>query len=89
MLISIHLSSSSYKNSPPWGRACYSTRSRPVLDLSIFESVRRSSMPRFLAYTPDVPNVLDKRMAVRPKHMERAKPDLEGGINGQSKLCPI
>lgn len=88
MLISIHLISSSYKSSPPWGQAYYSTRSRPVRHQSIFESVR-SSMPRFLAYTPDVPNVLDKRMAVRPKHMERAKPDLEGGINGQSKLCHI
>jgi hypothetical protein len=44
-------------------------------------------MPRFFVYTPDLPDVLEQRMAVRPKHMERAKPDLDGGINGLSKHC--
>lgn len=38
-------------------------------------------MPRFLVYAPDLPNVLEKRMSVRPAHVARAKPDLENGIN--------
>ncbi|ORY26043.1 hypothetical protein BCR39DRAFT_273513 [Naematelia encephala] len=38
-------------------------------------------MPRFMVYAPDYPNVLEARMKVRPRHVERAKPDLAGGVN--------
>lgn len=40
-----------------------------------------SSMPRFLVYAPDYPNVLEKRMSVRPEHKKRAQ--LDQGINGE------
>ncbi|EIW69896.1 hypothetical protein M231_00930 [Tremella mesenterica] len=36
-------------------------------------------MPRFLCVCPDHPDILDKRLAVRPQHLVRAKPDLENG----------
>ncbi|KAK8850517.1 hypothetical protein IAR55_004435 [Kwoniella newhampshirensis] len=34
-------------------------------------------MPRFLVYAPDHPDILDKRMAVRPEHLERAAKDTD------------
>ncbi|WWD20699.1 hypothetical protein CI109_105175 [Kwoniella shandongensis] len=32
-------------------------------------------MPRFLVYAPDHPDYLEKRMAVRPEHLERSAKD--------------
>jgi uncharacterized protein YciI len=41
-------------------------------------------MPRFLCYCPDYPDILDKRMEVRPQHLERVTKDKEDGIHGVS-----
>ncbi|KAL1741190.1 hypothetical protein HDZ31DRAFT_84977 [Schizophyllum fasciatum] len=37
-------------------------------------------MPRFLVYAPDYPDCLDRRLAVRPQHLERAKQDQDSKL---------
>ncbi|KAJ9607876.1 hypothetical protein H2200_007955 [Cladophialophora chaetospira] len=34
----------------------------------------------WLVHIPDHPNALDKRLAVRPKHLENLKPKIDAGI---------
>lgn len=44
---------------------------------------RRLTMPSFLAYCPDYPGILAKRLEVRAEHLKRAKEDDEAGIVGE------
>lgn len=44
-------------------------------------------MPRFLVYAPDHSDYLEKRLAVRTEHLERAKLDDNAGIVRES-LAP-
>jgi uncharacterized protein YciI len=39
-------------------------------------------MPRFLCYCPDLPDQLDKRMAVRPQHLELVTKEKQNGTQG-------
>ena len=40
-------------------------------------------MPRYLCYCPDYPDALERRLAVRPKHLEGAKKDWADGIQSE------
>jgi len=42
-----------------------------------------TTMPRFLCYCPDHPDQLDKRMAVRPEHLERVTKEKQDGTQGE------
>lgn len=47
-------------------------------------------MPRFLCYCPDHPDHLEKRMAVRPEHLERVTKEKQDGTQGElpsSNIC--
>jgi len=43
-------------------------------------------MPRFLCYCPDYPDALERRLAVRPDHLVRAKKDLADGTQSESRM---
>ncbi|KAK1923136.1 hypothetical protein DB88DRAFT_541316 [Papiliotrema laurentii] len=47
-------------------------------------------MPRYLCYCPDYPDALERRYAVRPTHLERAKESWDSGfqVDG-SPFLPI
>ncbi|WWD18858.1 hypothetical protein CI109_103313 [Kwoniella shandongensis] len=45
---------------------------------SVSAAARKS--PLFYAFCPDYPNVLTKRLEVRPKHFERVEADKKAGI---------
>jgi len=42
-------------------------------------------MPRYMVYCPDYPDVLKRRMEVRPRHVERGTKDQASGVNGECR----
>lgn len=48
-------------------------------------AIRR--LPLFMAYCPDAPNALAKRLEVRPEHLKRWSQDRESGRGCESTPC--
>jgi len=48
-------------------------------------AIRR--LPLFMAYCPDAPNALAKRLEVRPEHLKRWSQDRESGRGCESTSC--
>jgi hypothetical protein len=49
-----------------------------------FSTCTRNAMPLYVAFCPDYPNSLEKRLSVREEHLKRAGKDKETGKSGES-----